>query len=70
MAKRAKPGILNAALGCSDAWHSTISIRHETCPSCGGLPDDEEEGLGLVDAAQIAVGLIEIARDDSGDDDD
>lgn len=68
MAKRARPGILDAALGCSDPWHKIVNIRDEICPTCGGLPDEEDEGF-LGDTAEIVLGVVEAVRD-SGDDHD
>jgi hypothetical protein len=52
---------------CPDIWHTTLSVRHETCPSCGGSlkRDAAESAIG-----RIAEGLFDDDGWDDGDSDD
>ena len=57
---------------CTDSWHSTLSIRQESCPSCRGTAKREDGGLGLAVAADVALGVLDAvsnSADDSDDDD-
>lgn len=57
---------------CANVWHSTLSIRQETCPSCGGTAKTEDDTPGVAVVTDMALGIVEAVSDamDGSDDDD